>query len=330
MTENRIYTAFSSRIIESITAAENIIIAGHSNPDGDCVFSQLACSEILSSLGKKTFLLNQGPFDRDEISAFAPLFHSQVPQDVIDTRPLVIVVDCSTIDRPGECIKPLEGLCMIVLDHHSSGRPFTDEDLMYIRAESVSTSLIVDALREELGVPLTKKTASYIYKGFATDTGFFHFISEKVAGETLRRVAALTDCGISPYEIYDEMHDGKKLEYFRFVSMLIQRTKSLCSGRLLYTFQKNDEETDGKPGDDIYAQLLQVEKVKVVLFFKEKDGCVEIGMRSKNKSGVDIGQYASTLGGGGHRYAAGARLEGSLEDIIEKVTREVSEISGMK
>ena len=57
--------------------------------------------------------------------------------------------------------------------------------------------------------------------------------------------------------------------------------------------------------------------VRVVLFFKEKDGYVEIGMRSKNLSGIDIGSFAASLGGGGHKYAAGAKTEGKLEDVIE-------------
>lgn len=317
MEKNTIYTPFSAQLIDALKAAEDIAVFGHSSPDGDCIFSQLACREIFRAMGKNVTLFNQGPFTRNEIRQFESEFLTEVPSSLIRKKPLVVVVDCSTADRPGEIIAPLLNEKIIVLDHHSSGESFTDESLMKIIPASVSTSLIVDALRQELGLPLTPRLASYIYKGFATDTGFYHFINEKVGGETLRRVSHLVDQGISPYIVYDEMHDGRSLSYFKTVSSLIGRVKSAYDGKLLYTYQTASDEVEGKPADDIYAQLLQVTGVRVVLFFKEKDGYVEIGMRSKNLSGIDIGSFAASLGGGGHKYAAGAKTEGKLEDVIE-------------
>ena len=156
--------------------------------------------------------------------------------------------------------------------------------------------------------------------------GFYHFINEKVGGETLRRVSHLVDQGISPYIVYDEMHDGRNLSYFKMVASLIDRVNSAYDGRLLYTYQKASDEVEGKPADDIYAQLLQVKGVKVVLFFKEKDGYVEIGMRSKNLSGIDIGSFAASLGGGGHKYAAGAKSDGKLDEVIKTTISKLERI----
>ena len=319
MASEKIYTPFPAALLDAVRSADEAVVIGHSNPDGDCIFSQLACGRLLGHLGKKVTLLNQGPFQRDEIRAYEDRFLSEVPEGLALRKPLVIVVDCSTFDRPGQVIRPFSQSRIIVLDHHSAGERFTSEDLMYIRPQSVSTSLIVDHLREELGVPLDAEMADYIYRGFATDTGFFHFISEAVGAETLERVAGLVAQGVSPYAVYDEMHDGKTLSYFKSVARLIQRVSDRCGGAILYTWTGADEKIEGKPADDIYSQLLQVANVRIVLFFKEKDGHVEVGMRSKNMSGIDIGAFAATFGGGGHRYAAGANVEGTLSSVMDMV-----------
>ena len=306
---DQIYTPISQSILDAVREAEEIVVIGHSSPDGDCIFSQLACRRIFTQLGKSVTLLNEGPFTRDEIMAYEKEFLTAVPEGLAERRPLVVVVDCSTFDRPGSVILPFRGAKTVVFDHHSSGEQFTSPELMYIKSASVSTSLIIDHLRESLSVELDYELALYIYKGFATDTGFFHFLSERNGGETLRRVSHLVDQGVSPYVIYDEMHD-----------------RSAFSGRLLYTYQKEDDVVEGKPADDVYSQLLQVSGVRVVLFFKEKDGFVEIGMRSKNKSGIDIGAFASAHGGGGHMYAAGAMVKGRLDEVMDLVIRDLSSL----
>lgn len=323
MTAEQLYPPFPPALLEAIDRAREVIVVGHANPDGDCIFSELAMKEILTSLGKSVTLANEGPFDRDEIKAYEGEFTATIPDDLIARRPLVVIVDCSTPDRPGELMRPLMDLETIVLDHHSSGSPFAKEGMGYIQPASVSTTMIVDALRRHLNVPLTGRLARCLYKGFATDTGFFHFINAEVGGETLRRVAAFVDEGVSPYELYDEMHDGRPLSYFKALAALMDRVVSLKDGALLYTWQGIDEEIEGKPADDIYAQLLQVAGVKAVLFFKEKEGHVDVGMRSKRDSGLDIGAFAAAHGGGGHRYAAGARIDGSLDDVMRRTVEDL-------
>ena len=49
-------------------------------------------------------------------------------------------------------------------------------------------------------------------------------------------------------------------------------------------------------------------------------------MRSKNKSGIDIGAFASAHGGGGHMYAAGAMMKGRLDEVMDLVIRDLSSL----
>ena len=138
-------------------------------------------------------------------------FSAEADKSFIERDPLVIILDCSTEDRPGTPFIPLKGLKRIVIDHHSSGVPFAEDGMSYIVPESPSTTLLVDTVRIALGVELTERMAGYLYRGFATDTGFYHFLTERTAPESLRKAAAFTEAGVSPYDVYDEMQDGRKL-----------------------------------------------------------------------------------------------------------------------
>ena len=182
--------------------------------------------------------------------------------------------------------------------------------MSYIVPDSPSTTLLVDKVRESLGVPLTKKMADYLYRGFATDTGFYHFLSEKQAPDSLRRVASFTDLGISPYDIYDEMHDGMKLEDLKMIASIIEHAEEMLDGLVLFAYQSSDA-MNQKLSDGVYASLLTAENVIAVVFFKDKGDAIEIGFRAKNRSGLDVGAIASSLGGGGHKCAAGATVKAS-------------------
>ena len=223
------------------------------------------------------------------------------------------MLDCSTPDRPGEPFKALSGLKTICIDHHSSGEPFTAEGMSYIVPQSPSTTMLVDEVRRELGVALTRDMAYYLYIGFATDTGFYHFLGEKNAPECLRRVADFTEMGVSPYDVYDEMHDGRSLKEIRDTASIILSATPELDGQLIFCHQPLSM-GDERLSDRVYATLLETENVKAVIFLKEKADSVEIGFRSKHHSGIDVGALASTFGGGGHMHAAGATVQMSAAE----------------
>lgn len=54
------------------------------------------------------------------------------------------------------------------------------------------------------------------------------------------------------------------------------------------------------------------------LFREQDDGVYRISFRSRGR--VDVAAIAASLGGGGHRNAAGARAQGKLETIRSQVT----------
>ena len=100
MKEN-IFPSINPVIINKIQTAENILIIAHKNPDGDALSSTLALSLMMEKLGKNAYAINEGPFLRAELSDLADKVSQDIPEELIEKNPLVIVADCSTPDRPG-------------------------------------------------------------------------------------------------------------------------------------------------------------------------------------------------------------------------------------
>ncbi len=320
-----IFPSINKALIEKIRSKEDILIIGHKNPDGDCLSSTLALSAILKRMGKNTLPVNEGPFLRPELAFLSSKITNEINEEFLSKDPLVVVVDCSTIDRPGAIFNRIKHLDRVVVDHHSSGEAFAKEELSYIVPYSPSTTLLIDKLRESLNVELDKEIATYLYTGLLTDTGFFHFISNRVGEEVFLRAAAFSKAGVDPYDMYDRLNDGKKLEDVINGAKVLDTTESYFDGKLLVAYQTKDIETAGL-SDNLYSELLKVSGVKAVVFFKEKEDKVDIGFRAKKTAGLDVGKIAATIGGGGHEFAAGATLTLPLLECREKVVSIFSSI----
>ena len=309
-----IFPQVDKRLLDALRDTWGAVVVAHKNPDGDAVASSLAMNELLKVMGKECVLLNDGPFLRPEIARFSSSFLPSCPDDFLNRNPLLIVLDCSTPDRPGKAFDGLQGLRRVVIDHHSTGVPFAEEGLSYIVPESPSTTLCIDKVREELGISLTRDIAYYLYLGFLTDTGSYHFLSQRQAPSSLSRAASFASAGVSPYDVYDEIHDGRKLKDIKDAARIILDAESVFGGQMLICHQ-GKELSDSRISDEIYAQLMQSEGLKLIVFFKEKkSGGYEVGFRSKHHAGIDVGKLAAQFGGGGHMHASGATLLLSFEE----------------
>jgi len=316
--------AYPANIRDILNQSSSVIIAGHINPDGDCLSSQIALGKMLTAMGKNVVLANVGPFERTEISKWKKFFVQNVTPEMRAGNPLLIVTDCSTSDRIGTLYEETKGLKTVIIDHHSSGEPFGD--YRYIVPTSPSTTLLIQRLYHDMNQPISKDAAYFIFFGFSTDTGYFRFINAG-QGFALGYASELVDLGVSPNSVYMKMNGGKKLPFIRYLGALIERCEPFLGGKVMcsYSYQK-DKETFGedKPSDLFYAQMLSVEDVQVVILFKEMpDGKTEVGFRSSHDSDADVGILAATYGGGGHKHASGVTVARNITEIRQMLLKEL-------
>jgi phosphoesterase RecJ-like protein len=292
-----------------------LLVAGHKEPDGDCIASQLAFAALAARLGSPSLLLSAGPFDRPELEDFADRFSASVGDADLAPGAAAVIVDCSTPDRTGSLGPALAGLPCLVIDHHSSGELFGD--VRCVDSVAPSTTAIVLALHEALGVPVDRDTARLLLFGLCTDTGFFRHLGPGSA-ETFRAVARLTESGTSTAEVFLMVYGRRSLASRRLLAVMLERTQSLANDALLVSWQTLADRAGvgaaNRGEEDLYRLLQTVKGNQVVAFLKEEEpGRWTVGLRSN--PGIDVGAVALGFGGGGHRQAAGCDIAGSLESV---------------
>ena len=292
-----------------------LVVAGHKEPDGDCIASQLAVAALAGRLGTPSLLLSAGPFDRPELEDFAARFSASAGGADLGPGAAAAIVDCSTPERTGTVGPALAGLPCLVIDHHSSGGVFGD--VRFVDPSSPSTTALVLAIHEALGLPVDRETARLLLFGLCTDTGFFRHVGIDGA-ETFRAVARLTECGTSTAEVFMMVYGRRTLASRKLLAVMLERTWSLADDALLISWQTAaDREAVGsahRGEEDLYRLLQTVKGNRVVAFLKEEEpGRWTVGLRSN--PGIDVGVVALGFGGGGHRQAAGCDLPGTLESV---------------
>ena len=162
--------------------------------------------------------------------------------------------------------------------------------------------------------------ATALYAAIATDTGWFRFSS--TTPETYRVVAELLEAGAVPAEIYGDLYERDTIGRVRLRGRILARTTDELDGQLVYTHVLKEDfpETGGKPPDteDAINLTLAIAGTKVaVIFVEQLSGGFKLSFRSR--CGVDCNAVAREFGGGGHKAAAGAFVEGSLSEVQQRV-----------
>jgi len=106
------------------------------------------------------------------------------------------------------------------------------------------------------------------------------------------------------------------------VGRAMARAETELDGRLIYTWieRADFEATGALPTDseDVINLTLAVGGTEgAVIFVEQPGGGFKISFRSRCK--MDCSQVAEQFGGGGHKAASGAFVEGSLETVRRRV-----------
>lgn len=306
------------KLIEFLHEYSTFIIAGHKEPDGDCIGSALALSYFLKRLKKNVILMSAGPFIRPEIKPYEANFVPKLPlgTDRADTG--LIIVDCTGFDRLGSVEDEVKGFPYIIIDHHATNKNKADGFL--IMPDSPSTTYLVQSVIEKMSGTVTAEEASALFFGLCTDTGFFRHLDERSA-EVFAHASRLVAAGANPKVNFMKMNGGKAFESRLIISRILSRMQKYYGGRLIVsyeTYEDSQEYGQGSRDSDIMYQLIQtIEGVEAICIIRQEslENC-SVGLRSLDK--IDVSCIASSFGGGGHRQASGVYIVGTIEALIPR------------
>jgi phosphoesterase RecJ-like protein len=315
------------QIINQIKTAQHILLASHSDPDGDAVSSLLALGLAVKHLDKKITLYNSSPIPA--VYRFLPSVDCIVRHlNKTDNYDVALVLDCGDLSRVGRAGSTISQISVVInIDHHISNTGFGD--LQLIDANACSTAEIVYRLITALNIPLNKEMAISIYTGILTDTGSFRFSNTSQAAFAISH--EMTKLGVEPYRVAQQVFGTYSLERIKLLNLALDSLEISENGKLSIMtvtsamFEYTETQPEDVDGMINYARRIQDVKI-AALIQEQRNGESRSGNQRRfhvslrSDGSVDVAAIAGEFGGGGHASAAGFQVETSLlklkSDII--------------
>ena len=300
---------------------DDVLLLTHVRPDGDTVGSAAALCRALRDMGKTAYLLPNPEITATYEPYAAPYW---APEGFAPAH--VVSVDIAALNLLPDNAAVYAPRIELAIDHHGSHGFFAPN--VCLDADAAACGEIVHDIIALL-TAVTPDIALPLYVAIATDTGCF--VYSNTTARTHRIAAALLDTGIdaapvnkalfrtkSPIRLAMESRMVSAMELYdngRVVVMSIPL--SLC--RELHAAESDVEELSS------LAALVQGTDCGITLR-ELKPGKVKLSLRTGPR--VDASAVCRVLGGGGHKGAAGATVEGTMDDAKAAILRAYQEVMG--
>lgn len=313
-------------ILDKIKQSKTIAILTHESPDGDAVGSSLAMKLIVEEINKEANIDVIIP-EYSRLFKFLPRAEEIKEESVVEKYDLAISVDCADFKRLAGNKYFENSKSTIVIDHHGSNKMYGD--LNYVNPVSPACCEVIAGMLKYYEINITRDIGTCLMTGIITDTGGFRHSG--ITPETFEFTADLIRLGVDIPDIYKRTLRTKTRANFELTKRIMDRLEILESGRVTFTYmtQKDEKEVMAEPGDHegLVDIGMDIEGVEVSIFIRQKENeeAYKISMRSGTDS-INVSDICLMFGGGGHPRAAGALIQGDIEQVKEKVLNEVRKV----
>jgi phosphoesterase RecJ-like protein len=302
-----------------VKAKQHFVLSTHVNPDGDGLGSEVALALYLQALGKDAVVFNDGtaPHNFEFLEKLLPLegFTPERADEVFGRAEVLIVLDMQNKERLGRVAAYADrpGLTTVILDHHVGDAAFGQINVV-VPEKAATGELIYDYLKRD-GARLTQPMAIALYTALVTDTGSFRH--SNTDPDVHAMAAHLLELGVESAVVQAQINRHRHMGRLRFIGHLLQDLKTSADGAIAWfevtpeLFERYD--VDGSDTEGLVDFPRTVPGVEAVMMLTDLgNGKVKVSLRSSGR--VDVHGVAQSLGGGGHRFAAGITLEGTLSE----------------
>ena len=304
-------------IVKRIKKAQTISIFCHTNPDGDTLTCGLALQSAIKALGKECLVFCDTVIPEH---FYCLKGAKDISLPVKRNFDLAISVDASDLDRLGSANKSfLSAKSHIVIDHHRTHQKFADCTLLNADAAACAEIMfdVLDALNG-----LNDETAALLFAGMVTDSGCFSFPS--TTKNTMEVASKLREFNFDPAQVIYDVFKRTNIRKFNLKNRVLSKAKFYSDNKIgIIIFRNTDfeaTETTTADTDGIINNIIDIDSCEVAIAISEVNS-MSYKVSFRTKALVDASDCAMTFGGGGHKQAAGCRINGYLEDIIEKLLK---------
>lgn len=312
-----------NQFLQAISDAQTIVILGHIRPDGDCVGSCMGMyNYIMDNYQGKQVTVYLGEFD-DKFLFLHGADKISHKADTGRTYDLCLALDCASTDRFGEfSIYYDTAKVKAAIDHHASNPGYGDICLVRPDASAACEAIYGILEREKI----SRHCAEALYLGIVHDTGVFKH--SNTTKETMCVAGDLIELGANPQKTIDDTFYSKTHMQNQILGQALLNSYMTLDNQCVVTCLRKEVfdhyHASSVDVDGVVDQIRVTRGIEVAVFYYEYEPDVyKFSLRSNER--LDVSQIALAFGGGGHVRAAGFSLEGSQEEVIEKVLARIAE-----
>lgn len=300
-----------SECAQILAAHDNFAIVTHRRPDGDTLGSSALLCRGLRQLGKQAHIL-----ENPEITPKYAHLHQGLTKDAVEAGDFVVTVDVASDNMLPDCFKALS--FDLRIDHHGSATSFTPVEL--VEPGAAACGEIIYWVLTEMGAELDTPMANALYTAISTDTGCFRYAN--TTGDTFAVAAECAKAGAEVFQINQALFETNSLARLQVQSWMVQNARFLRDGKVaICPLPKAVEAQFGAKEDDlenISGFPRTIEGVQLAVTIRE-DGTNRVKMSVRAVPGQDAAALCAKFGGGGHKGAAGASMNMTMEEAVEAV-----------
>ena len=297
----------------------NVLLLTHVRPDGDTIGSAAALCQALRDMGKTAYLL-YNPEITDTYAPYAePYWASEgfVPEHIVSA-------DIAALNLLPDNAAAYASRVELTIDHHGSQGFFAAETCLDADAAACG-EIIYRVIRELTAV--TPAIALLLYVAISTDTGCFVYAN--TTADTHRIAAELLETGIDVGPVNKVLFRTKSKTRLAMEARMVADMELYDGDRVVVmsiplSLRQELHATEADI-EELSSLAALVEGTDCGITLRElKPGMVKLSLRTGPR--VDACAVCQRLGGGGHTAAAGATVDGTLEDakaLILKAYRAV-------
>ena len=297
---------------------DRYLILTHVRPDGDTCGCAGALCCILRKLGKTAYIAMNPGFSRGFQEKNGSLILEKPEENMT-----VVSVDVASAGMLPEEFAPFLGNIRLRIDHHGTGTSFSDFEL--VDPASAACGEIIYDLMGLMGVEMDPRIGEALYVAVSTDTGCFRYAN--TTAHTYLTAAACASSGAELYPITQELFDTNTVGKIRIQGWILDHARFFAGGRgAVCAIPRSVEQTvTAEDMESVSGFLRSLEGVKAAATIREKEGGgVKISVRAV--PGYDASAVCARFGGGGHKGAAGASLDCSLQEAADKLCAAMEEL----
>lgn len=300
----------SSEAAQYLQTHDRYLIITHTRPDGDTLGSAVLLCRGLRQLGKTSWLLDNTEITPKYTDLVEGLTVSEVFEDAC-----IVAVDVAAENMLQKNFLA-DRTIDLRIDHHRTGSEFSKESL--VDPVAAACGQIVCDLLMDMGASLDVPMATALYTAISTDTGCFRFANTQ--SHTLEVAARCAEVLPDLYSLNQKLFGLVSLTKLKLQSWLLEHAIFLRNHQVaICPLPLEVERQLGVTEDDtenLSGYPRSIEGVKIAATLRETgDGRVKISVRSVPD--YDSGAICAQFGGGGHRGAAGATVEMTLEEATK-------------